>query len=110
MNEIATDSADEAQTLRHFTGTPEAYVDLISENWSWTHGKMIVREMTDQWMAPYWEIWLVTGGWSENEETLDTLEGTWFYRLFWESTHRGGLMVFHVPAKKWTETMELGKI
>ena len=95
------------QSLTNFAGTPEAYVDLISDRWDWNYGTMFVTEMA----SPYWEVKLVTGGWSANEEVLSQLERTVFHVLYWEFSHRGGLHVYHVGKSLWTcEYKQLGDV
>lgn len=108
-NESGGNEAEFAPTLTNFAGTPEAYVDLISERWNWSYGTMFVTEMTDSWMKLYWEVKLVTGGWSENEEVVEQIRESMFHLLFWESIHRGGMHVFHVPSARWREHIDLGR-
>lgn len=41
---------------------------------------------------------LATGGWSGNEEVIDALESNpMFVALCWQSSHRGGLRIYHIP-------------
>ena len=47
------------------------------------------------------EYRLATCGWSGNESIIEALrENPTFWCLFWESSSRGGLHVFHLPVEK----------
>jgi len=37
---------------------------------------------------------LATGGWSGNEDIIQSLRKNLFWMITWESSHRGGLFVF----------------
>jgi len=44
---------------------------------------------------------LITGGWSENEEVMNLLEGNrTFHAACWRSSERGGRYVYELPTKK----------
>ena len=39
---------------------------------------------------------LITGGWGGNEDIIRALEGSMFWVLYWESSHRGGKYTFYL--------------
>ena len=54
-------------------------------------------------------FWLSTGGWSGNEEIIDTMQKNenLFWTVCWQSSKRGGHYRFHVPKiKKSKKTIE----
>lgn len=45
----------------------------------------------------YRELRLATAGWSGNEDIIAALRKNWmFMSLCWQSSHRGGLYIFHI--------------
>ena len=45
-------------------------------------------------------IKFATGGWSGNEEIIGAMRSNYgIWSLLWESSHRGGLHIFHKPGK-----------
>lgn len=66
--------------------------------------KGLIEELTAH-LEGYGRVWLdegkikiATGGWSDNEEIVAALmRNSLFVALFWESTHRGGLIVIRPP-------------
>lgn len=104
MNEIASDPRNEV--LADFAGTPNQYVNAIENAWDHSYGQMWVEEYLDNWLKPYWEVKLATGGWSLNEDVVAILKQSLFSYLFWESSHRGGLHVYHVSRGSWQSEFE----
>jgi hypothetical protein len=43
---------------------------------------------------------LHTGGWSGNEDIIETLKQTWFWRFNWEGSRRGGHYYFEIPNRE----------
>lgn len=57
------------------------------------------------WWQPDWgwpnlEGHIATGGWSGNEDIIAAMQGNYIlWAQTWESSHRGGGYIFHLPAK-----------
>lgn len=52
----------------------------------------------DEHDTEYRELRLATAGWSGNESIVSALyENVMFRMLCWQSSHRGGLHIFHIP-------------
>ena len=70
----------------------------------------------DTWWSPSWgwrftrrRLYVSTGGWSGNEETIDYIYRNFlFWSLHWVSTRRGGHYTFELPAKVIKEARSLG--
>ena len=88
---------DEALTyLDAFSGTAMDLVDYLRpllEN----YGSVQAKPAIDFWGQPVTEVRMTTGGWSGCEEALSRLGRTLFHITFWESSHRGGLVVYRIP-------------
>ncbi|TXH10711.1 MAG: hypothetical protein E6R04_04430 [Spirochaetes bacterium] len=82
--------------VQNFSGTPHGFVELLREVWS--HEDLVSVHDTDGGVM---EIRCVTVGWSGNEELISAIEESMFGLRFWESSHRGGLHVYHVPNHLW---------
>jgi len=55
----------------------------------------------DDFDTEYRELRLATAGWSGNEDIISALyDNTMFRMLCWQSSHRGGLHIFHIPKLK----------
>jgi len=46
---------------------------------------------------------LHTGGWSGNEDIIAELQQTWFWIMYWVTSHRGGHYYFEIPWKTWNK-------
>lgn len=95
------------ESLRRFKGTPEAYVERVRE--LSRNGFVRVEDSVDQWGQAHKKLEVVTGGWSGVEQLVSVMEETMFWFAFWESSHRGGLFTFDVPADTWTAEANWGK-
>jgi|SRR3990167_5430970 len=47
-----------------------------------------------------WKLELHTGGWSGNEDIIDTLRHTYFWFFYWQKSIRGGHYWFEIPIRK----------
>lgn len=68
-----------------------------------------LQELEDGWWMPEWgftlhrpyrgyrKLELHTGGWSGNEDTIQALQDSFFFTMFWEKTYRGGHYYFKIP-------------
>lgn len=51
----------------------------------------------DEFGTEYRELRLATAGWSGNEDIVSSLrKNTMFRMICWQSSHRGGLHIFHI--------------
>ena len=56
---------------------------------------------TDDFDVEYRELRLATAGWSGNESIIGALnKNMMFGMLCWQSSHRGGLHIYHIPKIK----------
>jgi hypothetical protein len=81
--------------LRQFRGTPHQFVGLVVRMW-WEPTPLRVDAGTDDG-KPVMVIRMATGGWSGNEQLVGVVEASFFGVLYWQSSCRGGLHVYHVP-------------
>ncbi len=71
--------------------TRQDFLDFLESIWwaaDWgfkVTGKNVVR------------LELHTGGWSGNEEIIDTLHKTFFWSMYWRSSRTGGHYYFKIP-------------
>ena len=86
----------------------------LIENWDYTEDFFKLAEMvcniwhfddwaefrdwhTDDYGHKYRELRLATAGWSGNEDIVSALnKNTMFNMLCWQSSHRGGLHIYHI--------------
>lgn len=94
--------------IRDFRGTPFEMADFVGELLEGMgYGSYRKTDILEQGFVgnntanPYEERYhqraFVTGGWSGCEEVLSHLEKTLFHFAFWESSHRGGRVVYRIP-------------
>ena len=96
---------DALRLIKSFEGTPSDLVWLFRELW-WGGADMVRTVNTDEDV----EVTFVTVGWSGNEELLSALQGSMFDMRFWESSHRGGKQVYHIPLDSWDKPAYLGDV
>lgn len=99
---------EELAHLAAFEGSPHQLVEYVHELWSYPDF-VKVTDVVDTWGRARKRVEMVTGGWSGNEDIGSTLAGTLFHLAWWESTHRGGLTVYDVPADQWDTPAEWGQ-
>lgn len=85
-----------------FRGSPSEYVDEWNRlGW----GKPAqVTDIKDRFDRDIKKVEFVTHGWSGNEHLVSIIERTLFHFAWWESSHRGGLTVWHIPFDAWYNT------
>jgi hypothetical protein len=100
---------DESLTaIETFVGTPEALIEYATALLK--VGSHTVEDGFDDWPQQVKRVTFVTGGWSGAESVLGALSyHTIFHRLFWESSHRGGMEIYEIPLSRWTEPTSLGR-
>ena len=82
---------DELKTVKNWviersTDFQELF-DYVESIWHWR----------DYATRDYLKAELHTGGWSGNEEIVDTLKETWFWGICWVKSTRGGHYYFELP-------------
>lgn len=91
-----------------FTGTIPAFLDWLTEHLSYG-GVTVSEPEPDEFRAGRMirKISLVTAGYSDDEALLGRVgRGSLFSLRFWESDHRGGLSVYHVPVDDFESKKE----
>lgn len=96
----------ELEQVEQFNGTPRALVELATSLWNYHHA-VKVSELVDTFGRTVKRVEMVTLGWSGNESVASALSRSLFHYLWWESTHKGGLTVYQVPADQWETPWEL---
>lgn len=71
-----------------------AGVNIIIKHWNRTYGGFTMTDSVDEHILE-----LTTGGWSENEEFINTLSNTMFWFLWWYESKRGGYYEFRYTEK-----------
>lgn len=80
--------------IRDFKGAPLTLAYLVAELLEdMGYGRCVWADYDGEAA----EFAYTTGGWSGCEEVLSELEKTMFHLSFWESTHRGGRVVYRIP-------------
>lgn len=105
-NDYPTDA--ELEALENFEGTPQELVEAIQGMW-WGPVPGADYYVGD-FEREYYEVRLVTHGWSGNELIMSVLSDSLFHLAFWESIHRGGLWVYRIPKSQWTTHGTWGQI
>lgn len=103
-NGYPTDTA--LLNLETFYGSPSelfAYVQELMRN-----GSARVEDAKNDWGKDRKKITVVTMGWSGCESVVSALHKTLFHYSFWESSHRGGLFTYDVPAGMWETAAKWG--
>lgn len=84
-----------------FTGTVPQFLEWIQEHLS-CGGVRVLDPIKDSIGRTVRPVHLGTGGYSDDEALIGRIDKGLFSWMFWESTHRGGLFVYHVPEKHFT--------
>lgn len=100
---------EELDQLEAFEGTPAGFVEAVRQLWDYPDA-VRVEDATDRLGRPVKRVSMVTLGWSGNESVVSVVGRTMFHALWWESSHRGGLTVYQVPAEQWDTHWELASI
>ena len=101
---------EDLQQLEAYEGTPCGFVQAAAALWDYPDA-VRVEDHVDRLGRQVKRVSMVTLGWSGNEAVASTITGTLFHTLWWESTHRGGLTVYQVPADQWDVPWEqLGRL
>lgn len=92
--------------LPRFTGTPGELVEGLVPVFE-PYGSVDVERVPVVAHGPIgcYRVGMVTGGWSGNEAVVAALKDTSFWHLWWQSSTRGGLHRFEVPAGEWDTPM-----
>jgi hypothetical protein len=84
------------ERIQTWQGDYFALAEFVKD--AWTYPDYVKREeVQDKHDGPCVEYRFATGGWSGNEELLSALRDNFvFHSLYWESSHRGGLVIYRV--------------
>ncbi|ERI39169.1 hypothetical protein M707_02615 [Arthrobacter sp. AK-YN10] len=92
--------------LETFYGSPSELFDYTQQ--LMRNGSARVEDSLDTWGRPRKKITLITMGWSGCESVIGSLHKTLFHFAFWESSFRGGLFTYEVPAGMWESAANWG--
>lgn len=77
---------------------PVPLLEYVVENWNYGIHESWFKAETFS---------LATGGWSGNEDVLEALRNNFlFWAMHWDSSHRGGKVVFHLTRQQMKELKE----
>lgn len=82
--------------------SPQVFEVMRRAWWMPTHGvrndlSAAEAEMVGELEGTPWRF--ATGGWSGNEELIDSFQESWTWRWTWRLTATGGLYIFEVPSE-----------
>lgn len=92
--------------LEHFEGTPLEMTEYIKSLMKM--GGAEISDGVNEWGKPRKKLRLVTMGWSGCESVIGVLHKTLFHFAYWQSSERGGLYVYEIPALTWDSQGEWG--
>ena len=73
---------------------------FVIEIWNYDDYATLSEKRKDDVEDEYVELRLITGGWSGNESIVNALMDNMMFRMLcWNSSHRGGLHIFHIPIR-----------
>jgi len=93
-------------TLETFYGSPAELFGYVQE--LMRNGAARVEDTKNDWDKDRKKITLITMGWSGCESVVGVLHKTLFHFAFWQSSHRGGLFTYDVPAGMWDSAANWG--
>lgn len=110
----------ELDVIRRFEGSPKALGEYMMSLIGGM-GFVLVEDATSEFgNRPLKKMIFITGGWSGCEDAFGILENateeegqfhpTVFRMRFWESTHRGGKIIYEIPAEEFEKEQYLGDI
>lgn len=71
------------------SGKAMPVIDYLDEVYNLDCGKIIYNNTKHSWT-----LIIITGGWSGNEDIINTLSETMFWMLHWQKSERGGRYTF----------------
>lgn len=98
---------EDLDQLEAYEGTPRGFIEMAAGLWD-LPDVVRVTDDTDGRGQPVKRVSMATLGWSGNESVASSISRTMFHALWWESSHRGGLTIYQVPADQWEVHYELG--
>lgn len=76
----------------------EALGEYVCNLWHFSDWAEFREVKKNEYGRDYRELRLATAGWSGNESIISALhKNTMFFMLCWQSSHRGGLHIYHIP-------------
>ena len=82
-------SEEELEILNKSINDFHKCIGIIEKHWNQDYGTFDIEGKNGEVILE-----LTTGGWSENEEIINTLCDTWFWFLWWQESKRGGYYKF----------------
>lgn len=80
-----------------YTGTLQGFLEWLGQHL--TYGRLRLGDpQPDEFDRPVRRLELVTGGYSDDEELLERVRSGLLGTAYWQSSHRGGLDVYLIPA------------
>ena len=81
----------------------EKLAEYILNLWHFSDWAFLRDWAIDEFGTKYRELRLATAGWSGNEDIVSALNrNQMFTMMCWQSSHRGGLHIYHIPKLKKT--------
>lgn len=78
-----------------------ALADFVLSLWHFPDWATYRPETKNEFGEQYRELRLATAGWSGNEDIISALNrNKLFNAICWESSHRGGLHIYHIKTLK----------
>lgn len=91
-----------------FTGTPHELLEDLTKAFG-VYGDVGITPGDLRYRANTgYKVRMATGGWSGNESMISALQKSWFWRLWWVSSHVGGGFEFEIPSYWWDEPIPPG--
>lgn len=85
------------QAIEEWNGTPRELIEFLDSRWEYNNNDWLIRSGRDGVRGTkIYRVWPSTWGWSGNEDIIGSLQGTWFWMLFWEQSRRGGHYRFQI--------------
>lgn len=93
----STAEFDQLKKLANDVAHPKATIDYLMSIWHFGDWGYKLKRGRDILHKACWKFELHTGGWSGNEELIETLGKTFFWFIFWQKSIRGGHYWFEIP-------------
>jgi hypothetical protein len=103
MDDDGYPTEDELKRIEEWTLRDgfEALGEYVCSLWYFSNWAEFRDWKKDEYGDEYRELRLATAGWSGNEEIVSALDrNRMFNALCWQSSHRGGLYIYHIPKLK----------
>lgn len=85
--------------LRNFTGSPADFASH-AQSLFWAENTDSGTFVTERGRRFHW-VSFTAGGWSGHQSVLEAIESTIWHIAYWNSSHRGGTVTYHIPGEDW---------